>query len=64
MYRRLFIAEVSGRVSEHVRPCYAATARHEDVAYALTLPKGHPLRFTILYGSNPSDLLERKLRGC
>lgn len=33
-----------------------AMSEHSDrIAYALTLPKGHPLRFMLLYGSNPSE---------
>lgn len=27
----------------------------DRIAQALTLPKGHPLRFILLYGSNPSE---------
>ena len=29
--------------------------RSDRIAYALTLPKGHPMRFMLLYGSNPNE---------
>lgn len=42
------------RVFDGAAPVNLLAAHNERVSYALTLPKGHPLRFMLLYGGKPS----------